>query len=82
MKVEDAHRGDLVQVDRLMTSGRRILAGPHLMKNRKHDARGIVLTVQPFSDGTGVVWVKHGGTVAPYWAAELKLIGVKAPDKD
>ena len=81
MRIADAHIGDLVQVDRMMPWP-GILAGPDLLRNRRHDARGIVVRVHTSEGGeTGVVWVRHGGNkVAPYLESELILLGVKAPD--
>ena len=76
MKIEDAQRGNLVQVDRLITTA-GLLVGPGLIKNRRADARGIVLRGDP---ANCIVWVKHGGTVAPYWDSELVLIGVVDPE--
>jgi len=80
MDLRDAHVGALVEVTNF-TSAQGILAGPKDIKNRRHDARGIVVSVQPKA-GTfrGVVWVRHGGVIAPYWGSELRLLGIKDPE--
>jgi len=74
MKTEDAEVGNLVRVH-CLRSPQGLMAGPSHIHNRRHDARGIIISVQ--ADGETLVWVRHGGKVAPYWSSELELLGEK-----
>lgn len=73
MKAAEVALGQVVRVTTL--SDTPIAAGPQYLEARKEGVTGRVQMVFR-EDDHALVWVEHGGLVAPYLPYELALVGI------